>query len=241
MNGCCGNFGMGDTTTNAVLSFKPMIRMIAARLAATLPPGTVLDDLMQEGMIGLIEAVRQCRNRDERFTAYAYQRIQGAMVDSLRAIDTAPRRARPLARQAHAAVAALEQKLGRRPFESEIAAEMGMQLSDYQRLLFDIYSSRLLYFDPTDHAYGEVFSVIDEHAEPAAGLEQRQLIAAIDWAIDGLPERGNRVITEIYLRGRSARDVAKELALSEGRVSQIRAESLEMIRSQLRRRGLIPE
>ena len=232
---------MGDTTTNVVVSFKPMIKMLAARLAANLPAGTVVDDLMQEGMIGLIEAVRQCRNRDERFSAYAYQRIQGAMLDSLRAADSAPRRARPKARQAHAAVAALEQKLGRRPFESEIAAEMGMLLSDYQRLLFDVYSSKLLYFDPTDQAYGEVFGVIDENAEPAAGIERQQLTAAIDWAIDGLPARNNRVITGIYRQGRSARELAGNLALSEGRVSQIRSESLELIRSQLRRRDLIPE
>jgi len=215
--------------------------MIAAKLAAKLPANIVLDDLMQEGMIGLIVAVRQSKEKNEQFSAYAYQRIQGAMLDSLRAIDTASTRTRNKIGRANATIATLENRLGRRPFESEIAAEMGIQLTDYQRLLFDVYSSKLLYFDPDDQVYADVFSVIDEGANPQGRLEKRQLIDAIDWAIDGLPNINHRVITAIYMAGRSASELAAKMSLSAGRISQIRKDSLEKIRVELHRRGLIPE
>lgn len=232
---------MGETTTNAVVRYKPMIRMIAAKLAKKLPPGILIDDLMQEGMIALIGAVRQSKNDHERFSTYAYQRIQGAMLDSLRSLDNAPVGLRRQSRQANAVVASLEQKLGRRPFESEIATAMGIELNEYQRLLFDVYSSNLLYFDPTDNHYSDVFSVIDAGNNPEEQSGRQQLIAAIDWAIDALPDQLGRVVAAIYMHGHSARDVACDLSLSEGRISQLRKESLERIRKDLHRRGMIPE
>lgn len=232
---------MGETTTNAVLKYKPMIRAIAARLSAKLPSGVLLDDLIQEGMVALILAVRQSKDKGERFTAYAYQRVQGAMLDSLRAIDNAPRSQRQQSRQANATVSSLEQRLGRRPFESEIAAAMGVQLSDYQRLLFDVYASTLLYFDPTDAQYGPVFDVIDAGAEPERDACRRQLVQAIEWAVDALPDLLHSVTIAIYMRGQSAREVSDALFVSEGRVSQIRKESLERIRVELHRQGLVPD
>jgi RNA polymerase sigma factor for flagellar operon FliA len=232
---------VGDTTSNAVVSFRPMIKRMAAKLAAKLPADIQIDDLMQEGVIGLINAVRQCRVKDERFTAYAYHRIQGAMLDSLRAMDTAPADMRRRVREANVVVATLEQKLGRRPFESEIAAELGVDLNDYQRLLFDVYSLALLHFDPTDESYSEVFGVIDEGADPVERSDRRRLIENIDWAIEGLPERQCRVIRDIYINGVSAGVVAQALHLTEGRISQIRKEALGKIRDHLRQRGLLPD
>lgn len=232
---------MGETTTNVVVKFKPMIRRIAARLATKLPAGILIDDLMQEGMVALILAVRQCKDRDEHFTAYAYQRVQGAMLDSLREMDNAPRHLRRQARLANNVIDRLEQKLGRRPFESEIAAEIGMRLSAYQRLLFDVYSSHLLYFDPTEAGYSEVFSVIDDGDTPEGIMAHRQLIDAIDGAIHGLPEPLHRVVVAIYREGIGAQELAGRLALSEPRISQLRKESLECIRGELRTRGLMPD
>jgi RNA polymerase sigma factor for flagellar operon FliA len=231
---------MGETTTNAVINFRPLIRKIAAKLAAKLPPGVQLDDLMQDGMIGLIAAVRQSKVKDERFPAYAYQRIQGAMLDSLRDLDIAPTGLRKAGRQANAVVTALEQRLGRRPFESEIAAEMGIALTEYQRLLFDVYSSELLYLDPGEDKYREVFSVIDDGADPEARMERQRLIAAIDWAIEALSDRHRRIVAEIYRNGCSGRDLAARMMLSEGRISQLRIEALAAIRAHLRQRGLLP-
>jgi len=232
---------MGETTINAVVKFKPMIKMIAAKLLAKLPPGASIDDLMQEGVIALITAVRQSKERDERFSAYAYARVQGAMLDSLRHMDNAPKGLRRDMRQANAMVSSLEQKLGRRPFESEIAAAMGIELTTYQRLLFDVYASKLLYFDPGEDKYSEVFGVIDDIPDPAGVIARRQLIETIDWAIDALPEPLHRVIVAIYMNDGRARDLADEMSLSPGRVSQLRQESLEKIRAELRRRGFIPD
>ena len=85
---------MGKTTIDAVINFTPMIRKIAFKLASKLPPGTSMDDLMQDGMFGLMSAIRNCKVKDERFSVFAYQRIQGAMLDSLRNMDIAPREVR---------------------------------------------------------------------------------------------------------------------------------------------------
>ncbi|MGE5468992.1 MAG: sigma-70 family RNA polymerase sigma factor [Ignavibacteria bacterium] len=232
---------MGETTTEAVVKYTPMIRALAARLAAKFSDSGMVDDLIQEGVIALIVAVRQSKEKGERFTAYAYQRIQGAMLDSLRAMDNAPRGLRRETRRTNATVAALEQRLGRRPFESEIAAAVGMQLSDYQKLLFDVYACRLLYFDPMDEQYAAIFDVIDERAEPERQRSRGELLAAIEWAVDALPDAQNRLMSAIYREGRSARQVSEALVLSEGRISQLRKEALEKIRLELQRRGFMPE
>jgi RNA polymerase sigma factor for flagellar operon FliA len=232
---------MGKTTINAVVKYTPMIRMLATRLASKFPDNALVDDLFQEGVIALIAAVRQSKAEGERFTGYAYQRIQGAMVDSLRAMDNAPRSLRREMRRTNAAIATLEQRLGRRPFESEIAAAMGMKLRDYQMLLFDVYAARLLYLDPTDDQYAAIFNIIDEGAEPERDTSHAELVVTLDWAIDALPDLPHRVITAIYREGKTGRQVSEALILSEGRISQLRKEGLEHIRRELHRRGFLSD
>ncbi|MEP6878342.1 MAG: sigma-70 family RNA polymerase sigma factor, partial [Nitrosospira sp.] len=128
--------------------FAPLVKRIANHMVAKLPPSVEVEDLIQVGMIGLMDALsRYEETPGAQFETYAAQRIRGAMLDELRETDWLPRGTRKSMRQIEAAVHVLQQRLGRSPIEAEIAGELKVPLADYQQMLLDARGTQLIHYE----------------------------------------------------------------------------------------------
>lgn len=224
--------------------YKPLVRQIAGRLRARLPANVELDELLQAGLIGLNEALSRFESgQGSTFETYAARRIEGAMLDALRANDTLPRDARARLREMHAAVQRLEHRLGRAPRAREVATELGWTLDAFHRCMVDAggaglragdealeHAEETLWGGGDDDAHG----IVDEHADPARALQRRQRHAALNAAFDALEEVERYVMQSIYEQGLPLREIGATLGVSESRVSQISAEIVAKLRRRLR-------
>lgn len=232
--------------SDMLAEYAPLVRRLALQLIARLPASVELDDLIQAGMLGLLDAAtRYQANQGAQFKTYATQRIQGAMLDELRANDWLPRGLRQSARGVEAAVQALEQKLARAPTEAEIARELGMSLEDYQRLLQDVHGCQLVYYEDFDTGGGED-SFLDQHSDIDRGdegvdrdglLEKlfqgglRDVLAA---AIEAIPERERLVLSLYYEQELTLREIGAILEITQSRVCQLRSQAVSRLRARLR-------
>ena len=141
-----------------VEQYAPLVRRQALQLVSRLPPSVELDDLMQAGMMGLLDAVRRYQVVAEaQFETYAVTRIRGAMLDELRSQDWLPRSVRTKARQIEVAVSALRQKLLREPSEPEIAEALSLSMDDYYELLDEAVGVQVIHYED-----------LKRHADPSA-------------------------------------------------------------------------
>lgn len=212
------------------------IRSQARRLQvqARLPESVELDDLVQAGFVGLIEAERRYDNsQGASFDTYASRRVQGAMLDELRARDWLPRSVRRQARVVERINGVLEQRYGRPSRERDIAAVMEVPLTRYHRHVADISNGQLLEFqeqvqDEVDEA-GEQYL----HPEPCLLAEERRRL--LQKAIDALGDDRERTALRLYhLNGVSLRDIGAQLDLSESRVCQLHRRALVQLRQWFR-------
>jgi RNA polymerase sigma factor for flagellar operon FliA len=134
-----------------IQQFAPLVRKIAHHMQSKLPASVEVDDLIQAGMLGLMDALSRFEDgQGAQFETYASQRIRGAMLDELRQNDWLPRGVRKTQRQIETALGRLEQRFGRAASETEIAAELGVSLEQYQALLADAKGGQLLYYQDYD-------------------------------------------------------------------------------------------
>jgi RNA polymerase sigma factor for flagellar operon FliA len=228
-----------------LIPYKPLVRQIAARLRARLPPNVGMDELMQAGLIGLHEALTRFEEgRGSTFETYAARRIEGAMLDALRANDTLSRDARSKLREVQGAVQRLEHRLGRTPRAKEVANELGWSLDAFHRCMVDAGAAgartgdtELEAQDTTGwgaHEDDERHTVIDDTLDPLRALQQRQRHAALNAAFDALDEIERYVMESIYDKDMGLRDIGQVLGVSESRVSQISAEIVAKLRRRLR-------
>ncbi|WKD28484.1 RNA polymerase sigma factor FliA [Halomonas sp. KG2] len=213
--------------------YMPLVRRQALTLQVRLPASIELDDLIQAGMVGLLEALgRFDATQGATFATFASQRIRGAMMDELRTRDWLPRSVRRSARAVDDAVRRLEQQLGRPPEESEIARDLDMPLSEYQQLLNDTNSGQLLPFE----------ELVAEGAESAKEeatnlpfdqlLDKQQRQSLID-AIDALPEREKLLMALYYQEELNLKEVGAVLGVTESRVSQLHSQAISRLRARL--------
>ncbi|VTU25264.1 Sigma-F factor [Variovorax sp. SRS16] len=224
---------------------QPMVRRIALQMIAKLPASVELDDLIQAGMIGLLDASKRYEdNRGAQFETFVSQRIRGAMLDELRATDWGSRGLRASARKVEQAVQALEHRLGRAPNEGEIAKELRMTLEAYQGLLQEVQGCQLLYVE--DFSQGESESnFLDANAQEARSargssddpLEQllqsgfrHQLIDAIG----SLPERDQLLLNLYYEEELNLREIGAVLEVSQSRVCQLHSQAISRLRAKLK-------
>jgi RNA polymerase sigma factor for flagellar operon FliA len=211
-----------------------LVRRIAHHLAARLPASVEVDDLVQAGMLGLIEAARNFdSDQGASFETYASIRIRGAMIDEIRKGDWTPRSVHRRTREAAEATRQIEQATGRAATGAEVAQALGLAPEEYARLLEDAVSGQVLSLD----------SHIDDHGEPniAAGLAyspERRLQAAefrqaLAGAIGQLPEREQLVLSLYYEQDMNLREVGAVLGVSESRVCQIHGQAMLRLRSRL--------
>ena len=217
----------------------PLVRRIAHHMIAKLPPNVELDDLIQVGLIGLTDALTRYEvTQGVQFETFASQRIRGAMLDELRGGDWMSRGARKSQKDIEQAMHRVEQRLGRSPLESEIAAELGMQLDEYQSLLGKVRGTQLVYLedmtgDEGDDDYLDRH-VADDEANPLAMLQDRRMREALVGAIKNLPEREQYVMSMYYEHDMNLKEIAAVLKVTESRVCQLHSQSIARLRSKLR-------
>lgn len=225
-----------------ILEYAPTIKYIAQRVAARLPPHIALEDLINAGVIGLIDAIEKYDpTRDNTFKTYAEFRIRGAMLDELRSLDWVPRSVRQKESAIERAYVELERTLRRPAQDDEVAALLGIALEEFYDWLNQVRGVSLLSLEaPGLHATdGATVNLLELVAADAAqGPEQivqaRCLKARIAEAIDALPYQEKVVISLYYYEELTMKEIGKVLDITESRVSQIHTKSILRLRSKLR-------
>lgn len=217
--------------------YVPLVRHEALRLQVRLPASVELDDLLQAGGIGLLNAVeRYDALQGTAFTTYAVQRIRGAMLDELRSRDWAPRSVRRNAREVASAMQKVEQRLGRPATEQEVAQNLDIDLAEYRQILLDTNNSQLFSYDEWREEHGEsVEPLLEGHedANPLQHLLEGNLRQRVIEAIEALPEREKLVLTLYYQEELNLKEIGAVLEVGESRVSQLHSQAIKRLRARL--------
>jgi RNA polymerase sigma factor for flagellar operon FliA len=208
----------------------PLVKSIALRIRMKLPDFIELDDLMQAGLIGLLNA---CQSYDPQqgasFQTYASIRIRGGILDELRRNDWLPRSVQTQLGEVSRAIAKVEARQGKPPQDHEVAEEMGVSIEEYQQLTAKLSSARLVYLDAGTDSEELPVSV----AEPEAQNSEEELRDLLRSGIEKLPERERLMMSLYYVEELNIREIAAVLEVTEGRVSQLHGQALARLRSQL--------
>jgi RNA polymerase sigma factor FliA len=224
-----------------VVRYAPLVKRMAHHLLAKLPASVEPDDIVQAGMIGLMDAVSRFEEgQGVQFEVYATQRIRGAMLDELRANDWLPRSIRKSQREIEGAISRLEQRLKRPALEVEIAREMGLPLVQYQELLQEARGYQLLYledYSDDNEQGGESFldrNCADQRADPFAKVQDKAFRNALIASIDDLPEREKLLMGLYYEQELNFREIAEILGVTESRVCQLHSQAVARLRVKLK-------
>ena len=217
-----------------VNQYAPLVKRIAYHLMARLPASVQADDLVQNGMLGLLDALgRFEEGMGAQFETYAVQRVRGAMLDGLRENDWLPRGIRKEMRRVEAALQKLEHEQGRPPAEGELAAALDMPLADYQHLLQEARGHQIVYIE--DLAGGSE-DYLEHHAagtapDPLAILEESDTRTALVAAIANLPEREKLMMALYYEQDLNLREIGEVMNVTESRVCQLHAQAVARLRA----------
>lgn len=215
----------------------PLVKFIADRLASKLPASVERDDLVSAGMIGLLDAVDKFdASRGVMFRTYAERRVRGAILDSLRDLDWAPRSMRRRAREIEAAFVQLEQLHNRPASEEEVAAHLNLSMKEFYRLLQDIRGLTITGLDDAREDEPDVRPrqiPADSGETPLARYEQTERSERLADAIDKLPERERQVVALYYLEELSMKEIGLVLNVTESRVSQVHTQAVVRLRGTL--------
>jgi len=210
--------------------YLPIVRRIAMRTVRSLPPSITIDDVVSAGWLGMVEALgrRTPEMTDEHFEAFASYRVRGAILDYLRMLDPMSRKLRGASRRITEVVAQLVGRLGRNPEQEEVAAELGIKLSEYQELLSDISEAGLARLELSD-----IQEPGSSEDSPEQQASRRELVGVVASAIDELPERLKLVVGLYYQEECSFREIGEVLGVTESRVCQLHSEAMHLIRAQV--------
>ncbi|MFJ2990560.1 RNA polymerase sigma factor FliA [Collimonas sp. NPDC087041] len=228
--------------SDTLAKYAPLVRRLALQLVAKLPASVELDDMIQAGMLGLLDAAnRYQENQGAQFETYASQRIRGAMLDELRANDWLSRGLRQSSRSVDAAVQALEQKLARAPSEREIAQAMNLSLEEYQHLLQEIHGSQLVYYEDQESGSNEN-SFLDRqasgsdranHNDPLEHMLESGMRHMLVEAIAQMPDRERLLLSLYYEQEMNLREIGAVLEVSQSRVCQLHSQAISRLRVRL--------
>ena len=217
--------------------YAPLVKRIAYYLMAKLPASVQVDDLVQNGMLGLLDALgRFEEGMGAQFETYAVQRVRGAMLDGLRENDWMPRGIRKEMRRVEAVLHKLEHEQGRHPSEGELAAALDMNLADYQKLLLDARGHQIIYLEDLS---GDDEDYLEHHPsgislDPLAILEENDMRSALVAAIADLPEREKLMMALYYEQDLNLREIGEVMGVTESRVCQLHSQSIARLRAKMR-------
>lgn len=231
----CYRANQNGSAADIVERHGELVRRIAHHLAARLPPNVDIDDLIQAGMLGLIEAARNYQpDPGASFDTYASIRIRGAMIDEMRRGDWRPRSVHRRYRSMVAAVRDIEQSTGRAATPAQVAAAMEITLDEYHHMVEDAARGQLSSLDAHMEAHdGEPHLATRDLATPARAFEDDAFRVALADAIDELPEREGLVLSLYYEQELNLREIGAVLSVSESRVSQIHGQAMIRLRARL--------
>jgi RNA polymerase sigma factor for flagellar operon FliA len=218
-----------------VVLHEPLVKRIAYHLMSRLPASVQADDLIQAGMIGLIEASRKFDpEQGASFETYAGIRIRGAMLDEIRRTDWTPRSVHRKAREVAEAVRRIENEKGRDARDVEVAKEMGLELDEYHKILQDSTGCRIFSFEDPGMLGEEGAQNSSRHADqPLETLQKSDFKQGLANEIKGLPERERLVMALYYDEELNLREIGEILGVSESRVCQIHGQALIRLRARM--------
>ena len=230
----------GAERERLILEHLPQVRLIARRIHDRLPENVSLDDLISTGVVGLIAAVDHFDPaHGVQLKTYAEHKIRGAILDGLREMDWAPKNKRRRAKQIEAAVASLEQRLGRAPAEEEIAAELKLSLEEYQQWLYEVRGLTIgsLEFASEDQA-GDLLNYIPDSDEnlPSKTLERAELERLLAEAIEQMPKMERTVLSLYYHEEATLREIAEITQMHLSRIAQLKTQGILRLRTYMERR-----
>jgi len=223
------------TSNELVVLHEPLVKRIAYHLMSRLPASVQADDLVQAGMIGLIEASRKFDpEQGASFETYAGIRIRGAMLDEIRRTDWTPRSVHRKAREVAEAVRKIENEKGRDARDVEVAKVMGLELNEYHKILQDATGCRIFsYEDPGTLGEENFAQQARQPNQPLENLQKSDFKAGLADAIKGLPERERLVMALYYDEELNLREIGDILGVSESRVCQIHGQALIRLRARM--------
>lgn len=227
---------INDIPARVVEQYTPLVKRIAYHLASRLPSSVQADDLIQAGLIGLLEAFNHYdTNRGARFEGYASIRIRGAMLDEIRKNDWVPRSVHRNYRKISEAKTHLEQEKGGEARGVEVADAMQIDLKEYYQMVLAHVGGHLVAMDDID-LKGELLTsgLSDALLNPFEDLMEEGFREALAYTIAHLPERERTVLTLYYEQDLNLREIGVTLGVTESRVCQIHARAMERIQSRLR-------
>ena len=223
-----------------ILEHLPQVRLIARRIQERLPENISLEDLVSTGVLGLISAIDHFDPAHRvKLKTYAEYKIRGAILDSLRGLDWAPRQKRRQAKQIDAAIAKAEQCLQRPPNEEEIAAQLEISIDEYHQWLVEIRGLNIGSLEYAGADKGkDLLQYIPDDGEslPSTVLERAELTRLLVEGIDGIPEIERTVLSLYYHEELTLREIAQVVNLHESRISQLKSQAILRLRSRLAER-----
>jgi RNA polymerase sigma factor for flagellar operon FliA len=220
-----------------VEDYAPLVKRIAHHMMMRMPACVQVEDLIQAGMIGLLEAAQKYdASRGASFETYAGIRIRGAIVDEMRRGDWAPRSVHRNSRRVQEAISVVEGRTGRDATDQEVAEELGVELNEYFTMLKDAASSRLFSFE---EAFGDDDSRLGSEGtsmafiSPLDGLQRESLKQSLAQAISQLPEREKLVLALYYDEELNLKEIGQIIGVSESRVSQIHSQAALRLRTRM--------
>ncbi|MEX0963825.1 MAG: RNA polymerase sigma factor FliA [Pseudohongiellaceae bacterium] len=208
----------------------PLVKLIAHHVSLRLPPGKSVDDLIQVGMIGLLEASRAYEgNQGAEFKSYASIRIRGAILDELRRDSWMPRSVQQKSRQLSQAIKAVENRTGETATDREIAMELGVSTSEYAQMLETVAGCTV--FSLEDQA--EILDPEQDVDLPLTLVENDSTRKALAAVIESLPKQEQMVVVLYYNKGLNLREISEVLSVSESRVCQVHSQAVGRIRTRM--------
>jgi RNA polymerase sigma factor for flagellar operon FliA len=232
--------GVGLTREEIVHKYVHLVKYVAGRISVNLPPNVEINDLINDGILGLIDAIEKYDDeRGVKFETYAITRINGAIIDALRALDWVPRAVRQSARELERVSMDLEIELGRAATEDEIADRMGLSRRELDVLIQKVRGTAVLSLEdylPNERGYEIPLldTLRDDGTEVSSAVETREIKTALVRAVEDLSPQERTVISLYYFEGLTLKEIKGALNVSESRVSQIHAQAVIHLRAKLR-------